>query len=418
MGRIYVPYDSKRLFFREINDIAPATIESNFSDTREMAEYKHALMRDIIGSYYAAKRLPILAQKDKKLDLHDRHVVLAAAARIKDFAKDITFYSSAKTRNLKHKKYYEVRLTDLLKYGLSVRVPILISGELEALILERESRIKWATKESRYILGERLTDFKKNLKHYESKLDDIIKANLRFVAVLAGKYSCHGMEFADFVQEGIFGLKKAIEMFDVRRGYCLTTYAKSWIQQTINRAIKNKGFIIRIPINNFLYMDKLGNLRNEFITEFNREPTPEELAKEIFLSQRNKPWKANISVEMVKRILPHLKRILSFEVPIGAEEGEEDYTLYSVLVDSNAVSPAEILSEKDMHEKLRGLLLTLEPRNAEIMDKLYGLTSGIPRTPEDVGRDYRLTHQRIYQIKAEVLRKLRRKLRVLTEQKK
>lgn len=242
-------------------------------------------------------------------------------------------------------------------------------------------------------LKESLKKVEKSLGKAQAAKSQLIEANLRLVVSIAKKYTNRGLQFLDLIQEGNIGLMKAVEKFEYQRGYKFSTYATWWIRQAITRAIADQARTIRIPVHMIETINKLIRTSRYLVQEYGREPTPEEIAE-----------KMEFPLDKVRKVLKIAKEPISLETPIGEEE---DSHLGDFIEDKKLPSPAEAVTTSNLSEQTRRVLTTLTPREEKVLRMRFGIGEKADHTLEEVGRDFDVTRERIRQIEAKALRKLR-----------
>ena len=275
---------------------------------------------------------------------------------------------------------------DIEKIDLSVPEGISIEDPVR-MYLKEIGKVNLLTAEQEIKLAQRMEEGDEEAKK------KLAEANLRLVVSIAKRYVGRGMLFLDLIQEGNLGLIKAVEKFDYRKGYKFSTYATWWIRQAITRAIADQARTIRIPVHMVETINKLIRVSRQLLQELGREPTPEEIAEEM-----------DMSVDRVREILKISQEPVSLETPIGEEE---DSNLGDFIQDDNVPVPADAAAFTLLKEQLVEVLGTLTEREQKVLRLRFGLDDGRARTLEEVGQEFNVTRERIRQIEAKALRKLR-----------
>ena len=264
--------------------------------------------------------------------------------------------------------------------GLAIDDPV-------RMYLKEIGKIPLLTAERETYLAEQITLGNKDAK------DELIEANLRLVVSIAKRHVGKGMYFLDLIQEGNLGLIKAVEKFDYSKGYKFSTYATWWIRQAITRAIADQARTIRIPVHMVETIHKVSRTARQLLQEKGREPTTDEIANEL-----------GMTAEKVREIMKIAQDPVSLETPIGEEE---DSHLGDFVEDNDSPAPSDSASYSLLREQLCNILKTLTPREEQVIKLRFGLEDGRPRTLEEVGKQFQITRERIRQIEAKALRKLR-----------
>ena len=297
-----------------------------------------------------------------------RRVIAAGATAdpVKDYLKQIGRVSLLNAEQ-------EVDLSERIEAGLYAQH--LLDTESEDMEFKRKRELKWAA-----------ADGKKAKDH-------LLEANLRLVVSLAKRYTGRGMLFLDLIQEGNLGLIRAVEKFDWKKGFKFSTYATWWIRQAITRAMADQARTIRVPVHMVEVINKLSRVQRQMLQDLGREPTPDELAREL-----------DMPVEKVQEVQKYGREPISLHTPLG-EDGDSEFG--DLIEDTDAIAPSDAVAFSLLQEQFKQVLETLSPREAGVIKMRYGLEDGQPKTLDDIGRVYGVTRERIRQIESKTMSKLR-----------
>ena len=297
-----------------------------------------------------------------------RRVIAAGATAdpVKDYLKQIGRVSLLNAEQ-------EVDLSERIEAGLYAQH--LLDTEGDTMSFKRKRELKWAA-----------ADGKKAKDH-------LLEANLRLVVSLAKRYTGRGMLLLDLIQEGNLGLIRAVEKFDWKKGFKFSTYATWWIRQAITRAMADQARTIRVPVHMVEVINKLARVQRQMLQDLGREPTPDELAREL-----------DMPVEKVQEVQKYGREPISLHTPLG-EDGDSEFG--DLIEDTDAIAPSDAVAFSLLQEQFKQVLETLSPREAGVIKMRYGLEDGQPKTLDDIGRVYGVTRERIRQIESKTMSKLR-----------
>lgn len=294
---------------------------------------------------------------------------------------------------------------DLNEIGIDDTVSLYLKEISRIPLLRAEQEVEYAkgmetgkkarqqlARSSTISMGER-NKLEQKIRDGELSRQKLIKANFRLVVSIAKKYIGRGVSFLDLIQEGNIGLIRAVEKFDYKRGFKFSTYATWWIRQAITRAIADQGRTIRVPVHMCERINKLTRVSRTLVQELGREPTPDEIAKELGTTPKK-----------VERIIKISQRPLSLEMPVGEEQ---DSHLGDFIPDESTLGPTDAASHQLLREQMEEILTSLSPREGRVLQLRFGLKDGKSHTLEEVGKKFGVTRERIRQIEAKALRKLR-----------
>ena len=269
--------------------------------------------------------------------------------------------------------------------------------EIKKTYQAAKGKVRQLETEEALVSADEIKDAVRHLDVAEEKVKrgkaELVEANLRLVVSIAKKYTNRGLQFLDLIQEGNIGLMKAVDKFEYKRGYKFSTYATWWIRQAITRAIADQARTIRIPVHMIETINKLIRTSRHLVQKLGREPTPEEIAERM-----------DLPLDKVRKILKIAREPISLETPIGEEE---DSHLGDFIEDKKAISPLEAAIRYDLQRQINSALETLTPREEKVLRKRFGIGEATDHTLEEVGQDFEVTRERIRQIEAKALRKLR-----------
>jgi RNA polymerase primary sigma factor len=453
-GRLDILDDPVRMYLRQMGKVPLLTREQEVAICKRIEEAENEQKRIIYSFGFAAKEHIALAEKliseppkerfdrvivDKKVESRDRHLkalrLLVKKVRELDQKVDEKYaqWQDTSKASAREKLFSEFRKLDkklqdsfpkfyykqkvieemvLVTQNIHDKIQASLrtitdmerqrkSEHQQSIIKSEKQKIKALEEFARMPYDEYLKSYEQ-LNQYAAKAHqaktEMAEANLRLVISIGKKYTNRGLAFLDIIQEGNMGLMKGVEKFEYRRGYKFSTYATWWIRQAITRAIADQARTIRIPVHMIEIIGKLMRAQKQLLQEFGREATPEEIADEM-----------QLSVERVKAILKMAQQPISMQATVG---DSDDACFGDFIEDKSAENPSDMTSYSLLKDKLSDVLATLTERERRIVELRFGLVDGYARTLEEVGKQYKVTRERIRQIEAKALRKLRHPTRV------
>jgi RNA polymerase primary sigma factor len=437
--------DPVRMYLKQMGQVPLLTREQEVEISKRIEEAEGMVLRHINRFGFIAQAHLDLAMKliegrerfdrvilDKKIESRERYMknLPRLCKQVEQLSGSITRQFCEVARNSPKKRPQKLRALQRMMTSLQRLYPLFylkqkVTEEFvhladdahhTSLYLQTELAKNPRSKKRRLQLQSKIRELEKGLwfslaeyaKEYQTlkgwmrqafkAKTEMVEANLRLVISIAKKYTNRGLSFLDLIQEGNMGLMKAVEKFEYRRGYKFSTYATWWIRQAITRSIADQARTIRIPVHMIETINKLMRVQKQLVQEYGREPSPEEVAEEVLLP-----------VDRVRSVLKMAQQPISLQSPVGESE---ETNFGDFIEDRGAENPSDMTAIVLLKEKIKDVLETLTDRERQVLEQRFGLVDGYSRTLEEVGRQFQVTRERIRQIEAKALRKMRHPTRI------